>query len=126
MAKKILIVEDNEANRKLMKDILKFYGYSIVEATDGKEGIDAAKAHTPDVILMDIQMPVMNGYEAIKILKNDPNTRQIKIVAITSFAMVGDKEKILQAGADDYITKPINTRELPKIIKRILDVKDEY
>lgn len=78
------------------------------------------KTHKPDLILLDLQMPVMNGFEVLKILKNDPETKAIKIVAVTSYAMAGDKEKILEAGADDYISKPLNTRELPEKVKKLL------
>ena len=120
MAKKILIAEDIAMNRRLIGDILKYHGYEILEAENGEEGIIKAKKHIPDLIIMDLQMPVMNGYEAIRILKNDPVTKDIKIIAVTSFAMAGDREKALEIGVDDYIAKPINTRELPERVKRLL------
>ena len=118
---KILIVEDNEKNRRMMRDILTYHGYEIIEAENGEEGIKMAKEFKPELILMDMQMPVLDGFVATSILKNDPETRRIKIIAVTSFAMVGDKEKILQAGADDYISKPLNTRELPERVRKILE-----
>ncbi|OIO31674.1 MAG: response regulator [Nitrospirae bacterium CG02_land_8_20_14_3_00_44_33] len=118
---KILIVEDNEKNRRMMRDILTYHGYEIIEAENGEEAIKMAKEFNPELILMDMQMPVMDGFAATSILKNDPETRRIKIIAVTSFAMVGDKEKILQAGADDYISKPLNTRELPERVRKILE-----
>lgn len=117
---KILIVEDNEKNRTLVKDVLEYHGYEVIEAGDGLEGIKISKEHKPDLILMDIQMPAMSGYDAIKIFKNNPETKDIKIIALTSFAMKGDREKILEAGADEYISKPIDTRSLPEIVKNIL------
>ena len=120
MAKKILIVEDNENNRRLVRDVLIYYGYETIESENGEEGIRKAKEHKPDLILMDIQMPVMNGYEATRILKNNPDTNHIKIMAVTSFAMLGDREQILKAGADDYIAKPIDTRALPEKVKKLL------
>lgn len=120
MAKKILIVEDNEVNRLLMKDILAYYGYEIIEAANGAEGIEKAKECGPELILMDMQMPVMDGFAAVTLLKADPGTRDIKIICITSFSMKGDKERILQAGCDAYVSKPINTRELPKLVKQHL------
>ena len=120
MPKKILIVEDNEKNRTLVKDVLVYHGYEIIEACDGKEGIKMAKEHKPDLILMDIQMPVMDGITAGRILKNDLETKDIKIIALTSFAMKGDKEKILKGGFDDYIAKPIDTRKLSGYIERLL------
>jgi two-component system cell cycle response regulator DivK len=120
MALKILVVEDNEKNLILIKDVLKYYGYEVIEAENGKIGVELAKQHQPALILMDIQMPVMDGFTAIAVLKNDPATRSIKVLALTSFAMKGDKEKIMQAGFDDYIAKPINTRTLPEIVKKYI------
>lgn len=120
MAKKVLIVEDSAKNRTIFKDVLEDYGYETIEAENGKEGIRVAKEQKPDLILMDIQMPVMDGFSATSILKSDPETKMIKIVVVTSFAMVGDGEKILAAGADGYISKPIDTRELPKIVKTLI------
>ena len=122
---KILIVEDNEKNRTLVKDVLEYHGYEVIEAGNGKEGIKMAKEHKPDLILMDIQMPVMSGYDAIKILKNNPETKDIKIIALTSFAMKGDKEKIMEEGFDDYIAKPIDIRRLPELVKEALEVKNK-
>ncbi|MCG2722116.1 MAG: response regulator [Thermodesulfovibrionales bacterium] len=122
MPQKILIVEDNENNRRLVRDVLVYHGYETIEAENGGEGIKMAKELQPALILMDIQMPLMNGYEATKILKNDPHTKHIKIVAVTSFAMMGDREQILKSGADDYIAKPVDTRALPEIVKKLLRV----
>jgi CheY-like chemotaxis protein len=121
MALKILVVEDNEKNRILIRDILKYYGYEVIEAENGKSGVELAKQHLPALILMDIQMPVMDGFTAIAMLKDDPVTRSIKVLALTSFAMKGDREKIMQAGFNDYIAKPIDTRHLPGLIKKHLE-----
>lgn len=110
MGKIILVVEDDPKGLKLVRDLLQVSGYTTLEATDGKQGVELAKARKPDLILMDVQMPVMDGLEATKILKADPITRDIPIMALTSYAMKGDEEKILQAGCDGYITKPIDTR----------------
>lgn len=120
MPKKILIIEDNEKNRRMVRDVLKYHGYEVLEAENGDVGIRTAREHKPGLIFMDVQMPVMDGITAISILKNDPETRDIKIIAVTSFAMMGDREKILAAGADDYISKPVNTRELPARVKQFL------
>ena len=120
MGHRILVVEDNPQNRVLVKDVLEFYGYEIIEAADGQTGIEMAKSHKPDLILMDIQMPVMDGFTAGKIIRGDPDTKNIKMIAVTSFAMLGDKERIMEAGFDHYIAKPINTRELPDLIKEML------
>ena len=120
MGKKILIVEDNDKNRRLIADILNYYGYDVREAANGEEGVNLAREFKPDLIFMDMQMPVMDGFTAIKILKNDPTTKHIKIIAITSFAMAGDKERIMSAGADEYISKPVNTMELPARVEKLL------
>ena len=120
MGHRILVVEDNVQNRMLVKDVLEFYGYEIIEAENGQEGIDMAKKYKPDLILMDIQMPVMDGFTAVKIIRSDPDTKNIKMIAVTSFAMSGDKERIKEAGFDHYISKPIDTRELPDLVKSFL------
>ena len=122
MSHKILIVEDNENNRSLFRDILTFHGYDITVACDGKEGVEIARELIPDLILMDIQMPGMDGITAGTLLKADPATCKLKIVALTSFAMQGDREKILAAGFDGYLSKPISTRELPLLVKKWLEV----
>jgi len=118
MSAKILVVEDNELNRKLIVAVLTYHGYKTLEAMDGAEGIRAAREHMPDLILMDIQMPVMDGMTAVNVLKKDPRTLGIKVIALTSFAMKGDRERFMAAGFADYIAKPINTRELPEIAKK--------
>lgn len=125
MPHKILIIEDNENNRCLFRDILIFHGYKVSVASDGQEGVALARELMPDLILMDIQMPGMDGLTAGGILKGDPATSGLKIVAITSFAMRGDQEKILAAGFDGYLSKPISTRELPDLVKRWLDGKNQ-
>ncbi len=121
MAHKILIVEDNANNSTLLWDILTYHGYEVFVAVDGEEAIAQAKKLRPDLILMDIQMPGMDGMTAGKILKGDPATSLLKIVAQTSFAMHGDQEKFLAAGFNGYLAKPINTRELPALIQQWLN-----
>jgi two-component system cell cycle response regulator DivK len=121
MSHKILIVEDNENNRCLFRDILSFHGYEVSVAADGQDGLTLARELKPDLILMDIQMPGMDGMTAGGILKGDPATSGLKIVALTSFAMRGDQENILAAGFDGYLSKPISTRELPGLVKRWLE-----
>lgn len=120
MKKRILIVEDNPQNRLLVKDVLEFHGYEIIEAEDGQRGIEMAKQYHPDLILMDLQMPVMDGFTAGKILRETPETKDIKMMAVTSFAMMGDKERILETGFDHYLSKPIDTRALPEMIEALL------
>ena len=120
MAKVILIVEDEQKNLKLIRDLLQKFGYTTIEATDGKQGVELAKTRRPDLILMDVQMPVMDGLEATRILKADATTKNIPIVVLTSYAMKGDKERILEAGCNEYLSKPIDIRELLKTVSKYL------
>lgn len=120
MAAKILIVEDNANNRSLLRDILTFHDYEVAVAFDGQEGVAKARDIKPDLILMDIQMPGLDGVTACRSLKGDPATSGLKIIALTSFAMHGDQAKFLAAGFDGYLSKPIKTRELPGLVKRWL------
>jgi two-component system cell cycle response regulator DivK len=120
MREKILVVEDNEQNRILMRQILTHHGYDVLEAADGLTGLEMARENMPALILLDIQMPVMNGLAVIRELRSDPALRKLKAIAVTSFAMRGDKEKALQAGFDEYVTKPIDTRKFPELIRQVL------
>jgi CheY-like chemotaxis protein len=121
MSHTILIVEDNRNNCTLLRDILSYHGYETAVASDGNEAVALARKLMPDLILMDIQMPNMDGMTAGAILKGDPATSGLKIIALTSFAMRGDKEKFLAAGFDGYLSKPISTRELPGHVKQWLE-----
>ena len=123
MPHKILIVEDNENNRSLFRDILSFHGHEVSVAKDGQEGVELARIMMPDLILMDIQMPGMDGMSAGCILKGDPATSALRIIALTSFAMQGDEQKFLAAGFDGYLSKPISTRELPVLVQGWLEEK---
>jgi len=120
MAKVILIVEDDPKSLILTRDLLQVSGFTTIEATDGKQGIELAKARNPDLILMDIQMPEMDGLEATRILKADATTRNIPVLALTAYAMKGDEERILQAGCDGYISKPIDIQGLVKEVAEYL------
>lgn len=120
---KILIIDDNPANMELASDLLELHGFQVLQAGDGKTGIELAKTKMPDLILMDIQLPGMDGFEATKILKEDTITTNVPIVAVTAYAMIGDKEKALKAGCIGYIPKPINTREFLEKIKYFLQKK---
>jgi two-component system cell cycle response regulator DivK len=121
MGKVILIVEDDPKNLKLFRDLLQISRYDTLEATDGKQAIDIAKEKMPDLILMDIRMPVMDGLEATKILKEDPTTKSIPIIALTSSAMPGDNNKFMKAGGNAYTTKPVDTREFLAMVKGYLE-----
>jgi CheY-like chemotaxis protein len=113
---KILLVEDNEMNRDMLSRRLERRGYQVVIAVDGQQGVDAALAEPPDLILMDMSLPVLDGWEATRRLKAEAKTRAIPIIALTAHAMAGDREKALEAGCDDYDTKPI---ELPRLLGKI-------
>ena len=120
MEKVILIVEDDPKNLKLFRDLIQVSGYTTLEATDGKQGVELAREKKPDLILMDIQMPVMDGLEATKLLKNDDVTKDIPIVALTAYAMQGDEEKMREAGFDGYISKPIDVKGFLKKISEVI------
>jgi len=122
MEKVILIVEDDPNSLKLFRDLLGASGYASLEATNGKKAVELAREKKPDLILMDIQMPVMDGFEAVKILKADTETRNIPIIALTSYAMKEDEKKGLEAGCDGYITKPIDTKEFLKKVAEYLRI----
>jgi two-component system, cell cycle response regulator DivK len=113
----VLIVDDNEKNLRLARDVLRFAGFRTVEAASGGEGVSQAIEHLPDVILMDIRLPDMEGTEAARQLKSDERTTQIPIVALTSLAMKGDRESFLAAGFDGYLEKPISVLELPEQVR---------
>lgn len=124
MSKRILVIEDNEQNRILMRQILKHHSYEVLEAADGAAGLAMAKEHMPDLILLDLQMPVMGGFAVIQEMRNTPELSQLKVMAVTSFAMKGDREKALKAGFNEYVTKPIDTRKFVEIVKSMLPNED--
>ena len=109
---KILLVEDNEMNRDMLSRRLKKKGFEVEIAVDGQEGVDKAKSISPDLILMDLSLPVLDGWGATKAIKANPETSSIPIIALTAHAMAGDREKAMEAGADEYDTKPIDLKRL--------------
>ena len=117
----ILIVEDNEKNRKLMRDVLQFKGYQTVEAETAVEGIRLAQDSRPALILMDLQLPGMNGIEALAQLRADTRTKPIPVIAVTASAMTHDRQRILAAGFDGYQTKPISVKEFVEVVRQVLD-----
>ncbi len=119
----ILIIEDNPKNLKLLRDVLQFKGYQTVEAETAEAGIKLARERQPALILMDIQLPEMGGREAMKVLKADEKTQQIPIIAVTSFAMKGDRERLLADGFNAYLAKPVNIKELPNVVERHLSAQ---
>ncbi len=121
---KILLIEDNEMNRDMLSRRLSRRGYELVIAVDGEQGLAMAQSEMPDLILMDMSLPVLDGWEATRRLKSAPETRSIPVIALTAHAMAGDKAKALSAGCDDYDTKPIELRRLLGKIQGQLDSKD--
>src|SRR5215213_4348258 len=117
----ILIVEDNEKNMKLARDVLQFNGFRTLEAVTAEQGLTLAAEHHPDLILMDIQLPGMDGITALRRLRDDAATAGIKVVALTALAMVSDRERFVSAGFDGYLSKPISVRELPSQVRALLD-----
>ena len=125
MTQRILVVEDQEDNRRIMRDLLASAGYELIEAADGEAGVRLAEAERPDLILMDIQLPVLDGYEATRRIRQNPELRAIPIVVVTSYALSGDDVKAMQAGSDAYVAKPFSPRELLATIRKFLgDAKD--
>ncbi len=120
MPQRILIVEDDPKNMKVVVMTLRPHGYTLLEATDGEKAIEIAVRDKPDLILMDIQLPKVSGLEITRRLRQMPVFNHIPIIALTAYAMKGDKEKAINAGCDAYLSKPVNTRELPKVVAGIL------
>ena len=118
---RILVVEDNEKNMKLFRDVLSATGYRTLEATTGGEAIELATVHTPDLVLMDIQMPDIDGVEALRRLRADERTASLRVLAVTAQAMQGDREHFLAAGFDGYLSKPVNVQELLGTVRQHCD-----
>ena len=122
--KRVLVVEDNENNMKLICLVLKKHGYEPIQAFSGEEGVDKAIAERPDLILMDIQLPDINGMEAVKRIRMVDDMQEIPIIAITSYAMAGDREKILNVGCDGYFEKPIDPLTIVEKIEKIVKLRN--
>jgi two-component system cell cycle response regulator DivK len=120
MTKRILVVEDQEDNRRIIRDLLMNAGYELIEATDGAAGVRQAETERPDLILMDIQLPVLDGHEATRRIKQNAALRAIPIVVVTSYALSGDDAKATAAGADAYVAKPFSPRQLLATIRKFL------
>ena len=120
MGKRILIVEDTEDNRRILRDLLSNAGFDICEAHDGRAAVLAAVEFCPDLILMDIQLPILNGYEAIRLIKTNSDIVPPPIIAVTSYALSGDEERAWAAGCDDYIAKPFSPRQILAKIRELL------
>jgi two-component system, cell cycle response regulator DivK len=120
MTKRILVVEDTEDNRKIIRDLLSSVGYELIEAVDGAEGVALAQSARPDLILMDIQLPVLDGYEATRRIRAIPELAVVPIIAVTSYALSGDEAKTRAAGCDGYVAKPFSPRQLLAKIREFL------
>ena len=117
---RVLVVEDNTDNMTLISDILHSLDYEVLAAKDGEEGVKSARAEKPDLILMDLSLPRVDGWTATRMIKGDPNLTTIPIIALTAHAMTGDRERALEAGCNDYISKPINMRDLMSKLRQYL------
>ncbi|WP_051929199.1 response regulator [Thermopetrobacter sp. TC1] len=124
-ARKVLVVEDNELNMKLFNDLLESQGYEVIQTRDGLSALDLARAHRPDLIIMDIQLPEVPGTDVIKWLKEDESLRHIPVIAVTAFAMKGDQERIRESGCEAYMSKPITVTEFLETVRRFLEGRDE-
>lgn len=120
MAKTVMIVEDNELNMKLFNDLLEAHGYATLKTANGVEAIELARAHKPDLILMDIQLPEVSGLDVTRWIKEDENLRHIPVIAITAFAMKGDEERIREGGCEAYLSKPISVAKFLATVRTYL------
>lgn len=112
----VLIVEDNDKNLKLVRDLLRLHGLRTVEAVTGTDGVQLARTELPDVVIMDIQLPDFDGWEALRRIREDPSTRDLVVVAVTAYAVAGDGPRFLSGGFDGYLTKPIDVRSFPETV----------
>ena len=117
----VLLVEDNEMNRDMLSRRLRRRGYDVILAVDGAQAVDMAKSEIPDLVLMDLSLPVIDGWEATRQIKANPTTQKIPVIALTAHAMAGDEQKAMEAGCDDYDTKPVNFKRLLGKIETFLD-----
>ena len=120
MTQRILVIEDQEDNRIILRDLLTSADFEVIEALNGQEGVDMAEAEKPDLILMDIQLPVLDGYQATRQIKANPSLSLIPIIAVTSYALSGDEAKAMAAGCDGYITKPFSPRLLLEKVREFM------
>ena len=118
---RVLVVEDNDRNRKLVRAVLEHAGYEVVEAATGEQGVTTAVQDSPDLVLMDVQLPGIDGHEALRLLRDEPATHHLPVVAVTAFAMPGDEARALEEGFDGYIKKPVNVRSLVEQVRAHLD-----
>jgi two-component system, cell cycle response regulator DivK len=123
--RRILVVEDQEDNRTILRDLLTHAGFEVLEAVTGAEGVRMAEAHRPDLVLMDIQLPVLDGYDATRRIRAREELRAVPVIAVTSYALSGDEEKARAAGCDGYVTKPFSPRQLLATVRGYLPDEPE-
>lgn len=121
MKARVLVVEDNDDNRALVVKILSRHGYEVTEALSGEQALEQVESCVPDLVLMDLNLDGMSGFEATRRLKNDPRLRHIPVVALTAYAMVGDRERALESGCDGYLSKPVDVRRLPEQVREFIE-----
>lgn len=121
----VLIAEDNAVNRELLRELLELRGYRVLEACDGQEALHVIEQAQPELLLLDIGMPIMDGFAVIRRIRENPRLAGLPVVAVTAYAMRGDREKILNSGFDGYLSKPVNARSLSEELNRLLDKRDE-
>jgi CheY-like chemotaxis protein len=117
---KVLIAEDNAVNRELLRELLELRGYTVLEACDGQEALRSIEQNQPELLLLDIGMPVMDGFAVIKSIRRDPRLANLRAVAVTAYAMRGDRERILNSGFDGYLSKPVDSSSLAEELERVL------
>ncbi|MGZ4602960.1 MAG: response regulator [Kineosporiaceae bacterium] len=123
-ARRVLVVEDNERNLKLVRDVLRFAGFDVIEARSGEEGVALAEEYGPDLVLMDLELPGMDGTQALRLLRQSARTRDVPVVAVTAFAMREDRDRALDAGFDGYLEKPISVRALPDQVREFMQRRE--
>jgi two-component system, cell cycle response regulator DivK len=122
---KVLVAEDNAVNRELLHELLEMFGYEVAEATNGREALRLVEETTPDIVLLDIGMPELDGFGVIRSLRSNPHYAHLRVLAITAYAMQGDRERILESGFDGYLSKPVNTQSLKAEMERLLKQQPE-
>ena len=120
MSQRIMVVEDNPKNLKLIRDVLQYWGYQVLVAGSGEQGVELATQEPPDLILMDLQLPGIDGHEALRLLRQEPTTRAVPVVAVTAFAMQDDRDRVALSGFDGFLEKPLSVRDLPEQVKSFL------
>jgi len=124
--KTILVIEDNEFNMKLLRTLLQLESYEVVEAKNAEKGLFQAKDLIPDLILMDMQLPGIDGYQATRMIKNDPDLRHVPVVAVTAYALEADEQKAFQAGCNAYLSKPFDTQQFMEVVQKYLEAEPVF